>query len=43
MGYVFILIVVQVAFAINVEAPPEIAEQVLVYANEAGASAENAI
>jgi len=43
MGYIVILIAVQVAFAINVEAPPEIAEQVLVYANEAGAGAESAI
>ena len=38
-----LLIGAQIAFAINVEAPPEIAEQVLVYANEAGAAAERAI
>jgi len=31
------------AFALNVEAPPEIAEQVLAYAVQAGASTENAI
>jgi len=43
MGFKILLIGAQVAFAINVEAPPEIAEQVLVYANEAGASYENAI
>ncbi len=44
MGFIIILLIgVQIAFAINVEAPPEIAEQVLAYANEAGASAENAI
>jgi len=44
MGLKIILLIgVQMAFAINVEAPPEIAEQVLVYANEAGASVENAI
>jgi hypothetical protein len=38
-----ILIGVQMAFAVNVEAPPEIAEQVLAYANEAGIGRENAI
>jgi len=38
-----LLIGAQIAFAINVEAPPEIAEQVLVYANEAGADVKNAI
>jgi hypothetical protein len=43
MGSKILLMGFQVAFAINVEAPPEIAEQVLVYANEAGAGAENAI
>jgi len=40
---IILLIGVQVAFAINVEAPPEIAEQVLVYANEAGAGAGSTI
>jgi len=43
MGIKILLIGVQMAFAINVEAPTEIAEQVLVYANEAGANNENAI
>ncbi len=43
MGLKILLIGAQIAFAINVEAPPEIAEQVLAYANEAGAGAENAI
>jgi len=44
MGFIIILLIgAQIAFAINVEAPPEIAEQVLVYANEAGAGTENAI
>ncbi|MDR2581956.1 MAG: hypothetical protein LBC75_00565 [Fibromonadaceae bacterium] len=38
-----LLIGAKIAFAINVEAPPEIAEQVLVYANEAAAGVENAI
>jgi hypothetical protein len=38
-----ILIGIQMAFAINVEAPPEIAEQVLVYANEAAIGNENAV
>jgi len=43
MGLKILLIGAQIAFAINVEAPPEIAEQVWAYAAEAGASAENAI
>ncbi|GBU24374.1 hypothetical protein R83H12_01004 [Fibrobacteria bacterium R8-3-H12] len=43
MGLKILLIGAQIAFAINVEAPPEIAEQVLAYANEAGASAYGAI
>jgi len=43
MGFKILLLGAQVAFAINVEAPQEIAEQVLVYANEAGASTESAI
>jgi len=38
-----ILMGVQIAFAVNVEAPPEIAEQVSVYANEAGKGYGNAI
>ena len=44
MGFkIFLLIGAQMAFALNVEAPPEIAEQVLAYAAQAGASTENAI
>jgi hypothetical protein len=43
MGFKILLIGAQMAFALNVEAPPEIAEQVLAYATQAGASAENAI
>jgi len=43
MGFRFLLIGAQMAFALNVEAPPEIAEQVLAYAAEAGIYAENAI
>jgi len=44
MGFRIILLIgAQMAFALNVEAPPEIAEQVLAYAAQAGASAENAI
>jgi len=43
MGLKILLIGAQMAFAINVEAPPEIAEQVLVYANEVGADVKNAI
>jgi len=44
MGFKIILLIgAQMAFALNVEAPPEIAEQVLAYAAQAGASAENAI
>jgi len=40
---IILLIGAQIAFAINVEAPPEIAEQVLAYANEAGTDVKNAI
>jgi len=43
MGFKILLIGAQMAFALNVEAPPEIAEQVLAYAVQAGASTENAI
>jgi len=44
MGFKIILLIgAQMAFALNVEAPPEIAEQVLAYAVQAGASTENAI
>jgi len=43
MNFKILLMGVQIAFAINVEAPPEIAEQVLAYANEAGTSYKNAI
>ena len=43
MDLKILLIGAQIAFAINVEAPPEIAEQVLVYANEAASGVENAI
>jgi len=44
MGFKIILLIgAQMAFALNVEAPPEIAEQVLAYATEAGADVKNAI
>ena len=40
---IIILILFKISFAIQIEAAPEIAEQILIYANEAGAKNENAI